>query len=314
MKFSVKRDKKYLDDLKGNIEANYLIKINKMEEGSRGVDGETWILHTDNEKLFVKIDYSANNTHKFLKSLKAINFLNKNKIDYINELVLTKKNKTHITFNKKTLALFKFIHGEIDYQYPYLKIMELLLPIYKINPRGSKIKKEDFKINKLLKALDKNLEKSKEDKRLDKVIKKYESNIEDYINNLKKYYKLINKKGLKVITHSDACVNVMVGDTIKLIDWDDAMITPPERDCWFFMDYPEKIKDINKFFKKKKFDYELSKEMLLYYGYKMALIYLNDDLDKYLELKDKDILNDIKDIFEGWVNKKIEGLNDKNIS
>ena len=70
--------------------------------------------------------------------------------------------------------------------------------------------------------------------------------------------------GDKVSTLPFEETKTSIGDTIKLIDWDDAMITPPERDCWFFMDYPEKIKDINKFFKKKKFDYELSKEMLLY--------------------------------------------------
>jgi len=314
MKFSVKRDKKYLENLKSSIEDNYLIKINNIEEGSRGFDGETWILYTDDEKLFVKIDYSANNTKKLLKSLRVINFLNDSGIDYVNELILNKDQKTHITFNKKTLAIFKFIDGEIDYQYPYLKIMELLLPIYKLNFKRSKIKKEDFKIKRLIKDLRNKLEKLKADNKANKVINKYEIKINDYIFNLKKHYQLIDKKGLKVITHSDACVNVMVGDTIKLIDWDDAMITPPERDCWFFMDYPEKIEDINKFFKKNKFDYELSKEMLLYYGYKMALIYLNDNLDKYLELKDKNLLNDIKDIFEGWVNKKIEGFNDKNIN
>ena len=49
--------------------------------------------------------------------------------------------------------------------------------------------------------------------------------------------------------------------------------------------------------------------MLAYYAYKSIIIYLNNDIEKYLKLKNQESLNDIEDIFEGWVFKKINSLN-----
>lgn len=303
MKFIVERNQEYLEKLKLILNKNYHFTVNEIKPASRGVDGETWIIFTTSEKVFVKIDYS-NNNDKFLESLKVIELLNKKGLTFINEIIKTKRNKSYIKFNNRTLVVFKYIDGKINYNYPYLKLMKLLIEIYKLNITN-KVPKEDFKIKQLIKSVNKNILKAKENLKLNELLNNYQENINEYISCLQKYYKKINKKALKVITHGDACVNVMVGEQISLIDWDGALIAPIERDCWFFMDYKHKIKNINNLLKNNGINYEISNDMLAYYAYKSALIYLNDDIEKYLSLENEDILSDIKDIFEGWVFKKI---------
>lgn len=305
MKFVIERGEKYISKLKKLLELNYQFNINKIIPGDRGLDGETWVVFAEKDKFFVKIDYSANKFKEFKKSLSVINYLNSSGIDCVNEIVKTKNNKNYIKFNERYLAVFKFIDGNVDYNYPYLEIIKLLLPIYHLKPNGRVIKKEKFKTKKLIYKLEKNIKKAKHDEKLNDFLNDYSLNIENYITQLKELTKKINFKTQKFITHGDACVNVMIDKKPILIDWDDVLIAPLERDCWFFMDYKYKIKNINNLLKKNGINYVLSSDLLAYYAYKSAIIYLNEDITKYLETHNSEIIEGIKDIFEGWVYKKI---------
>lgn len=308
MKKLVERNKEYLKELNKQLSENYGFIINQINPASRGMDGETWIVTTSTDKFFIKINYSGVNNKNFIKSLNAIELLNKKNVGNINEIIKTKNNKNYIKFKNKILVVFKYIDGKIDYNYPYLKLMKLLVNIYKVNVKFG-IPRENFRINKLLKRLNNNLLKAQKFYELNNVLSNYQINIQKYVKELKKYYKKIDKKSLKVVTHGDDCVNIMVGNDVSLVDWDGILLAPIERDCWFFMDYKYKIKNINNLLKNNNINYRISRNMLAYYAYKSIIIYLNNDIEKYLKLKNQESLNDIEDIFEGWVFKKINSLN-----
>lgn len=303
----VERDKKYLEKLKKYLNKNYNFIVKEIKPASRGMEGETWVVTTSSDIFFVKINFLSRVNKNFIKSVDAIDILNEKGINNINEIIKTKKNENYIKFNKKVLVVFKYIDGKIDYNYPYLKLMKLLINIYKTNIK-TEIPTENFKIDKLLNRLNINLLKAQKYLKLNNLLNKYQVNIQKYVRELKKYYEKIDKTTLKVITHGDGCVNVMVGTKVFLIDWDEILLAPIERDCWFFMDYKYKIKNINNLLKKNNIDYTISIDMLAYYAYKSSIIYLNNDIEKYFELESIGILDDIKEVFEGWVFKKISSL------
>lgn len=309
MKFNLKRDASYKEKLGDSIEQNYGFLVKNIEEANRGVDGETWIITTKEEKkLFAKISYYEVHQPRFKSSLNSLSFLMNNGVTKINQLIRSLSNENYIEFNGGILALFEFIDGEIDYNYPYDKIINLLIDVYKINPADSGIVEEDFNIDHIIDKTNDLLNKAKKVPNLVKVLNSNDKKLKDYIDKLKYFQKVCPKDGLKVITHGDACVNVMVGTEVKLIDWDDAMVSPIERDCWFFMDFDYKLLDIDKALSDNDIQYQLNNELLAFYAYKSALIYLNEDISKYIETPEDDIIQDIDEIFNGWVNKKIEAI------
>ena len=304
----VERDKKYLEKLKKYLNKNYNFIVKEIKPASRGMEGETWVVTTSSDIFFVKINFLSRVNKNFIKSVDAIDILNEKGINNINEIIKTKKNENYIKFNKKVLVVFKYIDGKIDYNYPYLKLMKLLINIYKTNIK-TEIPTENFKIDKLLNRLNINLLKAQKYLKLNNLLNKYQVNIQKYVRELKKYYEKIDKTTLKVITHGDVCVNVMVGTKVFLIDWDEILLAPIERDCWFFMDYKYKIKNINNLLKKNNIDYTISIDMLEDLVLALeGLGYTKKEIDKTLEKVDLSAYSSLEEAIKGILkNMKIGG-------
>ena len=310
MKFNVDRDKEYIEKLQDVINCQYNLKINKIVESSRGVDGETWIAYSNKNKYFIKIAYYNSHKKKFINSINTLNILNKNNIRNINKVIKTKLLQDYIDFEGGMLAIYSFVDGSIDYNHPYNKIIKYLTPIYKLDDDISMLKYEDFNVDGLINTTKENIKSAKKDKTLNKILSKYSNLLSDYFIKLGYYYSKVDKNSKMFITHGDACVNVMVSDNRAcLIDWDDTLVAPIERDCWFFIDSYDKITYINEYLDKNGVDYTLSYGLLAFYAYKSALVYLNEAISKYFEIKNNDILIEIEEILNGWVSKKIESIN-----
>lgn len=316
MEFNVKRNNKYIEKLTKTIEENYNIIINNITTGSRGCEAETWIIDTDKKRYFAKIIFFDNQLRNFKKSLNIIKYFNNKGITNVNILVSTVDNEVYMEFNSGVLALYEFIEGEVDYNYPFNKIMKLLIPIYKLEANID-IDKEDFNVESLIKKLCRYSILLDDNSLLKKCIDNYNDKISLYIDKLMYYDNIIDKNIPLFITHGDICQNIMISDPVRIIDWDDVLLAPIERDCWFFADNNEKIIKINKILLDNGINYKLNKDLLCYYAYKNSLIYLYNNIRKYLQIEEKDILNDIKDIFEGWISFKInllEVLDEKDFS
>lgn len=95
------------------------------------------------------------------------------------------------------------------------------------------------------------------------------------------YYK--SNKPIFVLTHGDITGRniIMAKDGLKLVDWDGAMIAPPERDLNFLLDNPHF--SVNKYLKKmglKSYDPKLKE----YYGQQWALGSIIGNLENLLTL------------------------------
>ena len=308
MKFDIKRDKSYLKKLQDCINKNYDLEINKISEASRGVDGETWILQSGRKRYFAKISYYDSHKVRFINSVKTLKILNDNNIKNINSIIRTTNGKDYMNFEGGLLTVYTFVNGEIDFQYPYNKIIRLLLPVYRVKGDFKNLIKEDFNINNLCLRIMKEIENSDNDE-VSKIMNLNKNKIIGYLNGLKYYHKRINRKSELFITHGDACVNVMVAKNKKcLIDWDDSIVAPIERDCWFFIDSKDKIGYINNYFNQKKFNYKLSNDLLFFYAYKRAIEYIDELIIKYKASTNTDNLSEIEEILNGWVDMKLEAI------
>ena len=310
MKYNVARNDKYILKLKTELEKKYGLNIQQIEAGSRGVDGETWVIFLSrSRKVFAKIAYMQGHKERLKNSTIAVNYMIQRGITNINKILLTKDEQSYMEFNDGILCLFDFIDGDIDFNIPYERVLENLIEVYKIGDNDV-ILRENFEIESIIEKLKQLIDiESRKNDELGQLLKKHKEQLNVDMSILKKAQKLINKDGKKYITHGDACVNIIKGSHQDyLIDWDDALVAPIERDCWFFMNSREKIININKILLKNNIDYELSNEMLVFYAYKSYIIYLNDDIEKYIQTGNKDVLNDIEDLFDGWVRERMESI------
>jgi hypothetical protein len=89
-----------------------------------------------------------------------------------------------------------------------------------------------------------------------------------------------------------------------LVDWDDPVYAPPERDMWFYLDNKNIINKCNEEFKRNGLDYKINEERLIYYCYKSFFWYLTLYLKTYFEKGDL-IIEELRDYFNGWIEKKI---------
>lgn len=248
----------------------------------------------------------AAHKERMKNSVIAIDYMESKNINNISKLIKTTDNKLYIDFNGGILVIYEFIKGEINYSISYKRVIENLIDILKL-PINNEIDKETFNIEKIVEGLEKNINKSKEEMELFNVLEKYKAQINLDIENFKKISTLISKDTKMFITHGDASVNIMETDNGEfLTDWDEVLIAPLERDCWVFMNYEEKIYDINNILKQNNINNTLSKEMLTFYAYKSYIIYLTDTIDKYLELKNPGLLSEFDEFFSGWVRERLD--------
>lgn len=311
------RDKAYKNELKQFIEENYNLCIHSIHEAKRGFFGETWKIIMISADYFVKIDYC--NAHKqiYMDSLEVIEHLCNHDITNISKILKTNSNQLYTVFHSGVLCVFDFVFGENTENYPVSRLFEKLASVYKVRTTNLHIKKEDYNI----------------------------SYIDDYYNNfamiksistspsanelvcfLEEKRQLINYRAdrLKIfsnrckddytnfyITHGDAGGNAIIdGGNFTIIDWDYPMLSPIERDAWFFMCHEKDIETINQTLCLHHIDYKIQNNRLAFYCYYSFFYYLHEYFNCFFDFNDEtmreSIVSDIKGFFSCWINNQID--------
>jgi hypothetical protein len=308
-------NKMCIEELKKFLKETYQLDAISVEEAKRGYYGETWKVETNSDVCFVKIVYSKSHKEKYESSFGVMDYLNSTGINFISKIIKTYDGKLFSKYNSGILGVFSWIDGEnVEDDNAKIAEIKMLSKIYSVSRSGLNIPVEDFGIEiveqfysqwKQLKGLNQNssaikiveLFNEKEEilkKRKEIVLKMAEICEKDKCN----YY----------ITHGDAGGNVMKNNKkYYLVDWDDPVYAPPERDMWFYLDNIKFINKCNEEFKKHGLDYKLNRERLIYYCYKSFFWYLTLYLKTYFEnyKNNISIIKELKDYFNGWIDKKI---------
>lgn len=315
------RDDEYLKDLKNFIEDNYNISVIDIQKAKRGYMAETYVVLSNEKKLFAKIVSLESHKSVYRDSFEVVDFLNKNNIDFILKNIKTKNSKLTCDFKNDVLGLFEFIEGEHSENYPLSLLFEKYSLIYQINANNLNIKKEDFK-SSIVESFKLNASRVKKNKEVFNFLESKKEVIELCEKQLRKLGKKCGKNLKNFhITHGDGQGNVIVlGNVIKIVDWDTPLLSPIERDAWVFLDNQKTLKEFNQILNKNNIKYALKKERLYYYCYLYFFYYLNQNIEIILNLKNEKKINEvfegIKDLFSksNWLQKRILIINkDTNI-
>jgi hypothetical protein len=126
-----------------------------------------------------------------------------------------------------------------------------------------------------------------------------------------KHFALLCQKDMTgfFITHGDAGGNIIInGDKFCIVDWDDPMLAPPERDAWFCLHWNWAMDIFNDALRQNGIYYTLRPERLAYYCYHSFFFYLTEYLTTFFEIGNRggDMVQKLCAYFECWIEDEIK--------
>jgi thiamine kinase-like enzyme len=241
-----------------------------------------------------------------LNALPALKQLRNLGVDYINYPIQTTDNRFCLEREDKYLILFNYIKGENTWDYDVEEVYKRLIDIHKLSGKITEgVNKEDFSII-YSERFEETLGRYKDLG----IIKENFVDIWRYWNEFKELSMELSQRKFKLfLTHGDAFGNIIKdGKELYIIDWDDLILAPLERDLWFFVSNDAVVNLYKEAFE----DFSLNQTLIKYYITKRFF----EDLLGFMELLDvkprkkskAEILKDIeKDCFN-WTYKLLKGF------
>jgi len=293
---NITRSDEYKCHLLEFIQAEYGISAISIAPAKRGFYGETWRIKTADKDYFIKLVYPAAHKPVYERSFPIIKHLCDNGIDFISRIVKTENDSLFTQFDGAILGIFVWIDGEnIQNEKTKVKEYKMLAKVYTISPCGIYIPRENFSgsnADRFFRQWN-----TLNDKSYCLLFEKNRSKIEHRAARLKHFSKLCYGDTTQFfITHGDAGGNVIEnGNRYSIVDWDNAIFAPMERDAWFCMSWDWAMTAFNNSIRKNGIDYSLRPERLAYYCYDFFFFYLNAYLDAHTQA---DI---IEEYIDGWI-------------
>ena len=270
-----KRTASYRKALADVIAKEYHLRAVSLTSARRGFYGETWRLESREKCCFVKLVYYAEYQPVYARSFRVIDHLCRNGISFINTIVKTADGRLFTWFDGAVLGIFDWIDGEnIETDGTKIPEYRMLARVYAVSPDGLDIPREDFS-GKSADAFFRQWGCTK-DREILSLLEKNRTKLTGRADRLRHFAGLCQEDTSGFyITHGDAGGNFLVsGDKTFLVDWDDALLAPPERDAWVmgFRDWARCL--FEKSLRQQGIACTLQPERLAYYGYYMFFFWL----------------------------------------
>ena len=313
---TIERDNVYIKQLLDFISSAYNLEPIFITPAKRGYFGETWRLYTANKSYFLKLDYS--NLHKdiYKNSFHIIQHLNDYGVDFISRIIKTQQGELSSCFDSAVIGIFDWIDGE-NIQDERTKIPEyqMLAKVYTVPTKELSIPRENFSTESadLFFAQCEKLNSDSADKTATQILELFKHN-QDKINHHAERLKLFSERCKTdtsdfYITHGDAGGNIIMNsENFYIVDWDDPILAPPERDAWFCRYWDWAMDTFNKEMQKNSINYTLHPERLAYYCYHMFFWYMTEHLETYFEIGNRggDMHEKLIDYFSGWIEEELK--------
>lgn len=300
---SIIRSEEYKHLLRGFIKHEYGIEAVDITPAKRGYYGETWRLNTVDTSYFLKLVYPALHMGIYENSFSIIQHLCNHGIDFISRIVKSKNCGLSTHFDGAVLGVFDWIDGEhIETDATKIPEYQMLAKVYTVPSNGLSIPREDFSG----KSANKFFEQWNvlNDKQLLSLLEKNRVKLEHRAERLK-YFAEICKDDIAgfVITHGDAGGNLIVnGDKYFIVDWDNPILAPPERDAWVMCSRDWARDAFQNALRQNGILHTLRLERLAYYCYYFFFFYLTAYLDGFTLT---DTIREIEEYIDGWIESSI---------
>ena len=283
------RDREYLNRLTTFIHEKYGINATDITSARRGYYGETWRLEATSGHYFVKLDYFPRHQTKFQNSLPVVEYLCDSGIDFIGKIIKTRNGGLYSRFNSAVLGVFEWIDGEnIETDDTKAAEYQMLCKIYPLTKQGLNIPAAEFTDVTAVRFYEKwenlkNMPTSEVNETLLLILERHSQKLSHNAARLSHFASLCQKnKADFYITHGDAGGNFMAGNGKNyIVDWDEVMYAPPERDAWVMCcrDWARKL--FNQTLRENGITYQLCQNRLAFYCYHMYFLYLGEFLDDF---------------------------------
>jgi Ser/Thr protein kinase RdoA (MazF antagonist) len=292
----VQRSGKYVDQLSDHIRREYQISPVSLTPAKRGFYGETWRLDAADTSYFLKLVYTDAHKSVYERSFPVIQHLCDHGIDFISKIVQSKDGELFTRFDGAVLGVFDWIDGEnIETDATKIPEYQMLAKVYTVPVDGTPILSEDFS--------DRNADKFFEqwnalnDKQILSLFEKNRAKIEHRAARLTQFANLCRDDTAGfVITHGDAGGNFIVsGDRYFIVDWDNPILAPPERDAWVMCCRDWARETFQNALRQNNIAYTLRPERLAYYCYDYFFFYLTAFLDASAQV------DPIEDYLNHWI-------------
>jgi len=260
-------------------------------------------LDTPDTSYFLKLVYAKEHIETYKRSFPLIQHLCNHGIDFISQIIKTKENHLFSEFDGAILGVFIWINGVLT-ETDETKIPEyqMLAKVYTVPTDGLCIPREDFSSN--ISDVFYKQWKSLNDTQLLALLEKNRVKIERRAQRLKHFAKLCQTQSENTpffITHGDAGGNLIVdGDKYFIVDWDNPLLAPPERDAWVMCSKDWAREAFQTALCDNGIKHTLRTEILAYYCYNFFFYYLTAFLDASASA---DI---VEEYIDGWIEDSIK--------
>ncbi len=308
----IERSTAYQSQLMNHICHEYGKSPISITTAKRGYFGETWRLDTGNEQFFLKLDYTALHGPIYKNSFHVIEHLCNHGIDFISRIVKTKDGRLYSCFDSAVLGVFEWIDGE-NVQDERTKIPEyqMLARVYAVPSTNISIPQETFSTQSA-DLFYEQLNRLKNYSSAASIVALFGEYNDKITHRAERLVHFSNQCKSDVsdfyITHGDAGGNIITNrDRFYLVDWDDPILAPPERDAWFCLYWDWAMEAFNKALRQNGIDYALRPERLAYYCYHTFFWYLTEHLQTYFEIGNQggNVCEKLVDYFNGWIEEEL---------
>ena len=280
----------------GFIKSEYGIGVESAEPAKRGFYGETWRLEAVGSAYFLKIVYPPEHKYVYERSFHILRRICDSGVEFVSRIVKTTRGALSARFDGAVLGVFEWIDGvnmETEETKPFE--YQMLAKVYTVKPDGLNIPRENFSGNNSYAFYTR--WNALEDEALLSLFDKHRAKIEYRAARLKHFAGVCRRDATNFfITHGDAGGNFFTGGGRNyLVDWDNPMLSPPERDAWFCMSFDWAAPAFHEALRSNGINYALRRERLAYYCYDFFFYYLNAYVDA---LERADV---VEDYIEGWI-------------
>jgi Ser/Thr protein kinase RdoA (MazF antagonist) len=307
---TIPRDNVYIDRLKEFIQNEYLLEPLYITPAIRGYYGETWRLGTTDDSYFLKLDYFPRHKEKYKNSLPVVDYLCENGIDFISKVIKTAQGELCSTFDSAILAVFEWLDGEnIETDDTKTPEYQMLNKIYPLTRQGFDIPAIAFSSDMADRFYEqwnalKAVPSSEANAAVLGLLEQHNEMLSRCVSRLSHFASQCkNDVSHFYITHGDAGGNFFVSNGRNyIVDWDEVMYAPPERDAWVMCcrDWARKL--FNDTLEQNGIQYELRPERLGFYCYHMFFLYLGEFLEDFIIHGDR---KGIDEYFAGFIVERI---------
>ncbi|MFZ0545017.1 MAG: phosphotransferase [Candidatus Promineifilaceae bacterium] len=296
------------------LQENYHLNITAITDAPRQFVAYTFFITADSQKFFCKIIDKPRFIPRVIQSLPPLDNLHQLGFSKIAYPIPTVSKGLYLKFGDILVVLFNYINAPQNYAYDNVVFGQTLAELHNLTEQlSATIPPETFQFgdesvfrHRLGKIVTSNPDTPASLALKELTVKNHDNLLFFYDTFLSLGEKCRDTKWQMVITHGDAPGNILVKSPqdIYLVDWDDLLLAPAERDLWFLLGRNELLDG----YLSVRPNYEINQDAVNYYLFNR---YFNDLVEYWDEIIGKsseehkmDNLKQMKwDLFEedGWL-------------